>query len=133
MDKMKQFIEAVKDNRAYDWILNNGYGMDKSELIRIIAEFVYVVHSDVWLTESDKDIIRKGVAENLKEHYQLPDIYFEEDELEIENGMVKIPTDLLDDFVQDIFLVVGLVNTDERTTVKMKSMDADYIYCEIID
>lgn len=133
MDKMKQFIEAVKDNRAYDWILNNGYSMDKSELIRIIAEFVYVVHSDVWLTESDKDIIRKGVAENLKEHYELPDICFEEGELEVENNMVKIPTDLLDDFVQDNFLVLGLVHTDESTTVKMKSMDADYIYCEIID
>lgn len=133
MDKMKQFIEAVKDNRAYDWILNNGHSMDKSELIRIIAEFDYAVHSAFGLLTEEKQRIRESVAENLKEHYELPDIYFEEGELEIENGMVKIPTDLLDDFVQDNFLVIGLVHTDESTTVKMKFMDADYIYCEIID
>ena len=133
MDKMKQFIEAVKDNRAYDWILNNGHSMDKSELIRIIAEFDYAIHSASMLMETEKDIIRQDVADNLKEHYELPDIYFEEGELEVENNMVKIPTDLLDDFVQDSFLVIGLVHTDESTTVKMKSMDTEYIYCEIID
>lgn len=68
MDKMKQFIEAVKDNRAYDWILNNGHSMDKSELIRIIAEFDYAIHSSTIL-EMEKNDIRYSVADNLKEHY----------------------------------------------------------------
>ena len=133
MEKMKQFIEAVKDNRAYDWILTNGYSMDKSELVRIIAEFDYAIHSASMLMKTEKDIIRQDVAENLKEHYEIPDIYFEEGELEVENNMVKIPTDLFDNFKENCFIVVGLVHTDEKSTVVMRYKDTDYIYCDIID
>lgn len=68
MDKMKQFIEAVKDNRAYDFILSNGHSMSKDELIRIIAEFDYAIHSSTIL-EMEKNDIRHSVSDNLKEHY----------------------------------------------------------------
>lgn len=133
MDKMKGYVEAIKENRAYDYILNYGHSMSKDELIRIIAEFDYAIHSTSMLMQTEKDIIRQDVAENLKEHYELPDIYFEEGELEVENNMVKIPAYLFNNFKENCILVVGLVHTDEKSTVVMRYKDTDYIYCDIID
>ena len=69
MDIMKRFINAVKDNAEYEWILNNGYNLTKDELIRIICEQNYAMTHTHGLLEVDKRAMKEELIENLEEHY----------------------------------------------------------------
>lgn len=48
MDKMKEFIEVLKNNpdKAYDYICNNYYKFSKDELKDIIKELLYSIYDN---------------------------------------------------------------------------------------
>lgn len=65
MDKITKYIEALKNGKGYDWIIENGCDLSKTDLIRIIQELDYAI--------SDNAIypigIYKAAADELKEWY----------------------------------------------------------------
>ena len=67
MDKMNEFIEALKNGRSYDWISSNGHSLNKYELIDIIREYDYAIH-DCCSTYEAKEIY-EAVAEELYNVY----------------------------------------------------------------
>lgn len=42
---MKEFIKALRENKAYGYIANNGHNMSKEDLINIIKEYEYAIQS----------------------------------------------------------------------------------------
>lgn len=66
---MKGFIEVLENhpNGAYDYICNNYYKLNKTELKDIIKELLYAVHDN--LTKAEHDEIMKNAAEELKDFY----------------------------------------------------------------
>jgi hypothetical protein len=42
---MEDFIKALREGKAYDWIATNGWKMEKDDLIRIIKEYDYAIYS----------------------------------------------------------------------------------------
>lgn len=73
MEKMNEFIKALKEGKGYDWISRNGHELNKYELIDIVKEYDYAIHSTCsnWL----KMEIYESAAEELNEVYE----YVEED------------------------------------------------------
>ena len=67
---MKELIEVLKNNpnKAYDFIANNYYKMDKSELADFVKELLYSIHTNTDETEHDK--ILKDAGEELAENYE---------------------------------------------------------------
>ena len=47
MDNMKNFIEALKNGRGFDWIAEHGHSLNKYELIDIIKEYDYAIQDNV--------------------------------------------------------------------------------------
>lgn len=71
MDKMHEYIEALRNGKGYDWIGNHGYDLNKDDLIRIIKEFDYAIHS--MKLYDDKDDLYDAVCEELTEWYSEED------------------------------------------------------------
>lgn len=68
MDKMKEFIRALREGKSYDWIANHGWELNKDELIRIIKEYDYEIHREM----RDADINSyNNVADELEEFYEM--------------------------------------------------------------
>ena len=65
MDKMNQYIEALKNGKGYDWIANHGHELNKYELIDIVKELDYAIYD--WKFDSEE--IYKSAAECLHESY----------------------------------------------------------------
>ena len=68
---MKEFIEAIKEDRAYGWIANHGHELSKDDLCNIIKEYEYArtEMNDVLAEEMFKDFVA----------YNLEDLYGEDD------------------------------------------------------
>lgn len=45
MNSMKDFINALKKGKGYDWICQHGQDLNKYELIDIIKELLYSIRS----------------------------------------------------------------------------------------
>ncbi len=58
---MEDFIKALRENKAYDWIANNGWKLSKDELITIIKEY------DFALPDSEEKHIHLIIATELEE------------------------------------------------------------------
>lgn len=41
---MEDFIKALREGKAYDFISNHGWDMSKDDLIRIIKEYDYAIY-----------------------------------------------------------------------------------------
>ena len=66
MDKMNEFTEALRECKGYDWIANHGWELSKEELINIIKEYDYAIHSMILCEETD---MYCSVADELEERY----------------------------------------------------------------
>ena len=69
MEVMKEFIELLENNphKAYDFISNEYYRMDKDTLKDIAKELLYAMHDKMTKVEHDKALA--DVAEELKSFY----------------------------------------------------------------
>lgn len=64
---MRRMIEALKEGRAYDHISNNGHEMSKDDLIRIIKEYDYAIHSVERIGDKPQDLY-DAIAEELEDY-----------------------------------------------------------------
>jgi hypothetical protein len=64
---MKDFIEALKNGNAFNWICNHGHELNKYELIDIVKEYDYAIsdNTDSW----DAKKIYEAAAEELSNTY----------------------------------------------------------------
>ena len=67
MSRMNDYITALKNGRGYDWIANHGWELRKDELIDIIKEFDYAIHT--MRSYDDKDDVYNAVCEELTDSY----------------------------------------------------------------
>ena len=67
MDNMKNFIEALKNGRDFDWIAEHGHSLNKYELIDIIKEYDYAIQDNVDAYEAKS--IYDAAANELNEWY----------------------------------------------------------------
>ena len=67
MDNMKNFIEALKNGRGFDWIAEHGHSLNKYELIDIIKEYDYAIQDNVDAYEAKS--IYDAAANELNEWY----------------------------------------------------------------
>lgn len=73
---------------------------------------------------------------NINEDYQDWDIMLEDDdvELDLKTGELKVPTDIVDDFVKDALIKVKFVEDPDKVhEYKMVSEDGEYITMELLD
>ena len=68
MNKMNEFIEALREGTGYGWIANYGYSFGKEELVNIIKEYDYAIHSMTTTLDEETDIYC-AVADELKAMY----------------------------------------------------------------
>ena len=68
MNIMNNFIEALRNGKGYDWICNNGYKLNKYELIDIVKEYEYA--RGQMNDELAQDLFKDFVADNLEEMYE---------------------------------------------------------------
>lgn len=67
MDKIHDFMEALKEGKSFDWISNNGHDLNKDDLIRIIKEYDYAIYS-MGICDEKEDLY-DTVYENLADLY----------------------------------------------------------------
>ena len=67
MDYMKEYIEALKNGKGYDWISEKGHSLNKYELIDIIKELDYAIYDR--LDKFDQKDIYNSAAEELENLY----------------------------------------------------------------
>ena len=75
MENMKEFIEILRNNpeKAFDYIANNGWEFDKSELVNIAKELLYGIyyeHEFRYLTKTEHNSILENAADNLADVYE---------------------------------------------------------------
>ena len=56
-DYIEEFIEAMKNGHAYDYITNNYYKMSKSELADILKEYIWAFENVECLNDGLEDLI----------------------------------------------------------------------------
>ena len=67
MAKIYEFMEALKEGKAFDWISNNGHELNKDDLISIIKEYDYAIYS-MGICDGKEDLY-DTVYENLTDRY----------------------------------------------------------------
>ena len=67
MNKMNEFIEALRSGSGYDWICRNGHELNKYELIDIIKEYDYAIHDNT--NPYEKKLIYGAAADELSSIY----------------------------------------------------------------
>ena len=65
MNRMKDYIKALKEGNGYGWIANNGYNLRQDELIDIIKELEYAISHSI-----DYEDVYNEAAINLHELYE---------------------------------------------------------------
>ena len=64
---MDKVIESIRKGDCYDFISNNGYRLSKAELVSIIKEYDYMIHSmDIC---DDANSMYNKIADELEESY----------------------------------------------------------------
>ena len=61
---MKEYMKALQEGKGYGWICENGFYMNKGDLIGIIKEFTYAVSNSI-----EKDDIYQEVVDGINEYY----------------------------------------------------------------
>ena len=67
MDRMKDFIKALRKGRGYDWIVQHGHELNKYELIDIVKEYDYAIQDNA--DGYDSKAIYNAAAEELSNYY----------------------------------------------------------------
>ena len=67
MNNMKEYIDALKNGKGFDWISNNGWKLNKDELISIVKELEYAIYSECDSFDNKK--INNAAAEELSNWY----------------------------------------------------------------
>lgn len=71
MSKMKEFIKALEEDKAYGWMCNNGYSMRVDELVDIIKEYDFAVQT---MNFGDtKEDVHAAIIEELNMRYEEED------------------------------------------------------------
>lgn len=63
---MKEFLQALENGTAYDYIANNSHNMSKNELATILKEYIYHLN-DMKIYENKEDVI-SAIYEDLSEY-----------------------------------------------------------------
>ena len=67
MNKMDEFIAALRKGKGYSWIATYGHTLSKEELCSVIKEYDYAIHIS---TSIDRERFMYGVvADSLEEEY----------------------------------------------------------------
>lgn len=74
INKMQEFIKALRNGNGYDWISRCGWELNKYELIDIIKELDYAIHNSI-----EKEDIYECAAIELADMYEDDEDYAEED------------------------------------------------------
>ena len=67
MEKMNEFINALKEGKGFDWICNHGHELNKYELIDICKEYDYAIHDNC--SKYEKETIYNAAADELYNVY----------------------------------------------------------------
>lgn len=59
---MDEFLKAMEIGKEFDWIANHGYELRKEELINIIKELLYALHS-AGIFDGKDDILQAAYEE----------------------------------------------------------------------
>ena len=65
-NRMKAYIEALRNGNSYNYICEHGYEFTKDELIDIIKELDYAIYSEAKYAIKASDIY-EAVATNMKD------------------------------------------------------------------
>ena len=65
----QEIIQAIKEDRLYDYITNNFYKMSKEHLRDLILEIIYMIYYDYeYSIDIDRQLLNKHIVECLKEN-----------------------------------------------------------------
>jgi len=59
---MNEFLVALAEGKAFDWISNHGYELSKADLIAIIKELLYAIHK-LGIFDDEHDILQTAYEE----------------------------------------------------------------------
>lgn len=59
---MDEFLKAMEEGKEFDWIANHGHELRKEDLINIIKELLYALHS-AGIFDGKDDILQAAYEE----------------------------------------------------------------------
>ena len=68
MSKINEYIKALQNGNGFDWIAKHGHELNKFELIDIVKEFDYAIHS-MGICDGKEDLY-DAVYESLNDIYE---------------------------------------------------------------
>lgn len=65
----QEIIQAIKEDKLYDYVANNFYKMSKEHLRDLILEIIYMIYFDYeYSIEGDRQLLNEHIVECLKEN-----------------------------------------------------------------
>lgn len=65
----QEIIQAIKEDKLYDYIANNFYKMSKEDLRDLILEIIYMIYYDYeYSIDVDRQLLNEHIVECLKEN-----------------------------------------------------------------
>jgi hypothetical protein len=69
MNMEQEIIQAIKEDKLYDYIANNFYKMSKEDLRDLILEIIYMIYYDYeYSIDVDRQLLNEHIVECLKEN-----------------------------------------------------------------
>jgi hypothetical protein len=65
-ERMREYLEALRNGKSYDYICNHGHEFTKDELITIIKELDYAIYSEAKYAIKASDIY-EAAATNMED------------------------------------------------------------------
>ena len=65
----QEIIQAIKEDKLYDYITNNFYKISKEDLRDLILEIIYMIYCDYeYSIDGDRQLLNEHIVECLKEN-----------------------------------------------------------------
>lgn len=65
----QEIIQAIKEDKLYDYITNNFYKISKEDLRDLILEIIYMIYFDYeYSIDGDRQLLNEHIVECLKEN-----------------------------------------------------------------
>lgn len=65
----QEIIQAIKEDKLYDYIANNFYKISKEDLRDLILEIIYMIYYDYeYSIDADRQLLNEHIVECLKEN-----------------------------------------------------------------
>ena len=65
----QEIIQAIKEDKLYDYVTNNFYKMSKEHLRDLILEIIYMIYFDYeYSIEGNRQLLNEHIVECLKEN-----------------------------------------------------------------